>query len=205
MGTKVRSYTDKELLDRVKNLPDFKGIPEGRWIIGVRSNEDTTDTYDDKFYEYEGEKFIRVLTGTTNAGGKILKGGFRSFNKYGAAHLAGDTWYYNVWSYGLHRGRMPALRQVGAKVKVYRDGDMDGKAEEIGKPISGWYGINYHTNTYDFSKKSRSILRWVIGNWSAGCQVVNDREKYFQQMQWYKAAKESGRQKFVSYCLLNEF
>jgi hypothetical protein len=203
--TNVRSYTDEQLLNRVKSLPSFNGIPEGRWIIGVRSNEDAFDTYDDKFYEYEGEKFIRVVTGTTNSGGKQLKGGFKSFNKYGSAILKADQWYYNVWQYGMHRGKMPALRQRGAKVMVYRDGNMNNKAEEIGKPISGWYGINYHTNTYDFSAKSLSILKWTIGNWSAGCQVVNDRDAYFEQMDYYRLALKDGTQKFVTYVLLNEF
>lgn len=203
--TNVRKYTDEELLKHVKNLPSFNGFPEGRWILGVRSNEDETNVYDDKFYEYEGEKFIRVLTGTTNPGAKILKGGFKSFNKYGAAVLKANEWYYDVWKYGLHRGKMPALRQRGAKVLVYRDGNLNGKAEEIGKPISGWYGINYHTNTYDFSKKSLKILRWTIGNWSAGCQVPNDRQKYVDQMNWYRDAYNSGKQKYVTYCLIDEF
>jgi hypothetical protein len=203
--TAVRSYTDKQLLDHVKSLPDFEGFPNGRWILGVRSNEDTPDTYDDKFYEFECQKFIRVLTGTTHSGGKQLKGGFKSFNKYGSAILKANKWYYNVWQYGLHRGKMEALRQRGAKVTVYRDGDLDGKAEEIGTPISGWYGINYHTNTYDFSKKSLRVVRWLIGNWSAGCQVINDRIGYFEQMDYYRLSYKDGSQKFVSYCLIDEF
>jgi hypothetical protein len=214
--TAVRSYTDDQLLNRIKTIEGFKGFPLGRFIIGVRSNEDLFDTYDDKFYEFEnmaGEmhsenikiKFIRVITGTTNSGGKQLKGGFKSFNKYGSAILKADQWYYNVWSFGMHRGRMPALRQVGSKVTVYRDGDLDNKAEEIGSPISGWYGINYHTNTYDFSKKSLAVVKWFIGNWSAGCQVINDRDEYMRQMDYYRMAKNEGWQKFVSYCLINEF
>ena len=82
---------------------------------------------------------------------------------------------------------------------------MNSKSEEIGKPISGWYGINYHTNTYDFSKASLKIVKWLIGGWSAGCQVINDREEYSVQMEWYRAAKNLGEQKFVSYCLIDEF
>ena len=205
MKSAVRNYTDKELLDRVKTLNGYDSIPRGHWIVGVRSNEDIFDTFDDKFYEFVGGHFVRVLYGTTNPGGKQLKGGFKSFNKYGSAILKADEWYYNVWEYGLHRGRMPALKQRGAKVIVYRDGNMNNKSEELGKPISGWYGINYHTNTYDFSKKSLRILRFFVGGWSAGCQVINERDKYFMQMETFKYLKESGEQRFVSYCLLNEF
>ena len=215
-NTAVRSYTDEQLLNHIKGLPDFKGFPKGRFILGVRSNEDTPDVMDDKFYEFENivdvmhsdisrMKFIRVLTGTTNSGGKQLKGGFKAFNKYGSAVLKANKWYYNVWMYGLHRGKMPALRQRGATVTVYRDGDMDGKAEEIGTPITGWFGINYHTNTYNFSKANLKIFKWFIGNWSAGCQVANDREKYFEQMDYYRQAYADRSQKFVTYCLINEF
>ena len=203
--TSIKEYTDKELLTKVKNLEGFVRIPSGHWIIGVRSNEDLYDTYDDKFYEFVGENFVRVLTGTTNSGGKQLRGGFKTFNKYGSAILKADEWYYDVWEYGLHRGKMPSLRQRGSKVKVYRDGNMNDKAEEIGKQISGWYGINYHTNTYDFSKKSLGILKWFIGNWSAGCQVINNREEYLEQMDNFRLLHNIGEQKLVTYCLLNEF
>ena len=77
----VKKYTDKQLLERVKSLESFKGYPEGRWIIGVRSEEDLPNKFDDKFYTYEGTKFIDVVTGTTNPGITILKGGFKKFNK----------------------------------------------------------------------------------------------------------------------------
>lgn len=216
IGTTVRSFTDKELLERAMSVEGFKGFPPGRFIIGVRSKKKAFNVYDDKFFEYENiknattndisaMKFIRVLTGTTEPGGSILKKGWRKFNKYGAAILASDKWYYNLWQYGLHNGKMPALKQVGSQVSVFRDGDDDEIAEELGKPISGWYGINYHTNTYDFSKASKSIISWFIGGWSAGCQVVNAREQYFEQMDWYEYSLRTGYQKFVSYCLLKEF
>lgn len=205
MSTKVRAYTDKELIDKVKSLNNFRKIPKQRWILGVRSNEDIYNTYDDKFYEFQGEKFIRVLTGTTNAGGGILKGGFLKYNKKGAAILKSDEWYYNVWSYGLHRGKMPSLKQIGRKVKIFRDGNKNKKAEEIGNYESGWYGINYHTNTYNWSISNLKIINWIIGSWSAGCQVINDRQKYMEQMKYYKKAFEDGKQIMVTYCLINEF
>jgi len=205
MSTKVRSYTDKELLDRVRRLPNFRSIPKQRWILGVRSNEDTFDTYDDKFYEFEGEKFIRVLTGTTNAGAGVLRGGFLKYNKRGAAVLKADEWYYNVWSYGLHRGKMPALLQKGRRVKVYRDGNKNTRVEQIGEPEIGWFGINYHTNTYDFSLANLKVVKWAIGYWSAGCQVINDRKKYLEQIEYYKNAFANGEQIMVTYCLINEF
>ncbi len=207
--TNVRKYTDEQLLERIKKTPGFKGFPTGRWIVGVRSNEDESNIYDDKFYVYEGDdtglterqKFITVLTGTTHPGLDILKGGFLRFNRKGAAVLAADRCYYDMWRYIYRTSRGHELRQVNP-VTVYRDGDKDGKAEEIGTPIVGLYGINFHTNTF---KWYNNVIRWTIGAWSAGCQVTNQRDKFLELLLWFKKAKANGSQKYVTYFLLNEF
>ena len=62
----VRSYTDNQLLNKVKSLQGFKQIPHDFWILGVRSNEDESNVFDDKFYIFKGNVFIMVATGTTN-------------------------------------------------------------------------------------------------------------------------------------------
>lgn len=201
----VRKYTDKELLDKVQELESFDSFPKGRWILGVRSKKDIPNSYDDKFYIYEETKFIDVLTGTTNPGLTILKGGFKKYNKHGAAVLKADQWYYNLWTYGLHRGRMPSLKQLGNKVIVFRDGNMNGKSEEIGPEQKGYYGINFHSNTYDFSNDSKKVLKSDINSWSAGCQVANQRAKYIEHVKEFQILKEKGIQKWVTYCLINEF
>jgi len=191
----VKSYTDSQLLDKVKSLKSFKGIPEGYWILGVRSNEDLPNKFDDKFYIFIGEKFITMTSGTTNPGTPILEGGFLKYNRVGAAVVKANEWYYGVWRYGLHKGKMPALLQVG-KIKVHRDGDKDKKAEELGTPIEGLYGINFHTNTWNLDIKE---IKENIGDWSAGCQVANNVEKYSMIINMLK------KQHNVTYCLINEF
>lgn len=201
MSTKVRSYNDKQLLDHVKSLPSFRGLPNGIWILGVRSNEDTFNTYDDKFYVFHGEKFQEVISGTTNPGGKILKGGFLRFNKVGAAVLKSDEWYYDVWKYVYRSSRGHELRQVRNMI-VYRDGNQNEKSEEIGTPIVGLFGINFHTNTF---KWYNTVLNWIIGSWSAGCQVTNRRSKFYSLLQRFKKRKASGEQSYVTYVLINEF
>jgi hypothetical protein len=194
--TNVRTYNDKQLLAKVKSLPSFKSIPEGYWILGVRSNEDAPNKYDDKFYIFNGELFVTVLTGTTNPGTPILEGGFIKYNKAGAAIVKSDEWYYDVWTYGLHMGKMPALKQVGNFI-VYRDGDRDNKAEELGVPIKGsGYGINFHAATWDENFKGEQEN---IGNWSAGCQVCNNKQKHLAAVKMMKS------QKRITYVLLNEF
>lgn len=190
----VRSFTDKELLERVKSLSSFKDIPKGYWLLGVRSKEDIANKFDDKIYLFKGEEFIIVTSATTNPGTPTLKQ-FEKVNKDGAGVLKSEEWYYNVWKYGKHQEKVEALLQLGAKVKVYRDTDKDSKSEEQGKLQEGYFGINFHPNTYNLNGPSGSDIGW----WSAGCQVVNNVDKYKIMIKLLKTEKA------VSYCLINEF
>lgn len=190
----VRQYTDKQLLSRVKELDSFKNIPSGYWLLGVRSLDDIPNTFDDKIYLFKGEEFVLVTSATTNPGTPTLKQ-FEKVNKDGSAILKADQWYYNVWKYGKHNGKVEALLQLGNKVQVYRDTDRDSQSEEQGALQSGYFGINFHPNTYDLSKGSGTNIGW----WSAGCQVVNNIPNYKTMIKLLK------NEKFVTYCLVDEF
>ena len=200
-NTKVRKYTDKQLIDRVKSLHNYGIIPEGYWILGVRSNEDTPNVYDDKFYIFKGEKNVDVLTGTTNCGTPALKGGYKKYNKHGAFVLKSDYWHRNMWKYVYRTSRGHELRQVHA-VTGYRDGNNNDKSEEIGDPVTGYFGINFHTNTF---KWYNAYISWIIGWNSAGCQVTNDRIKYLKWLNVFKDRLKSDEQRYITYCLINEF
>lgn len=191
----VRTYKDKELLEKVKSLSSFKDIPSGYWLLGVRSNEDTPNRFDDKIYLFKGEEFIVVTSATTNPGTPTLKQ-FEKVNREGAAVLKADVWYHNLWKYGKHNGKIEALLQLGNSVQVYRDTDKDDKSEEQGKLQAGYFGINFHPNTYDITADN---IGAIIGWYSAGCQVVNDMDKYRVMIKLLKTEKS------VSYCLINEF
>jgi hypothetical protein len=190
----VRPYTDKQLLEKVKILSSFGKIPAGYWLLGVRSLDDIPNRFDDKIYLFKGEEFVLVTSATTNAGTPTLRQ-FEKINKDGAAVLKADEWYYNVWKYGKHQGKVEGLLQLGNKVKVWRDTDKDDKSEEQGKLQEGYFGINFHPNTYDLSKPSGTNIGW----WSAGCQVVNRVDLYKIMIKLLKT------EKFVTYCLINEF
>ena len=195
----VRGYTDKELLDKVQTLDSFKDFPKGYWILAVRSKADKPNKFDDKFYIYKGTDFITVTTGTTNPGTSILKRGFKKYNKVGAAVVKSQEWYYDIYKYGLHRGRMPALRQRSSKpILYYRDGDMDGKSEELGKIQSGVIYTNFHGSTY---VRESLLVRDSINGWSAGCLVCNRNEEYVKIIDLLKDSK----QKYFSVCLIKEF
>lgn len=189
----VKKYTDAQLLNKVKTLPSFKSIPAGYWILGVQSAEDAFNMFDDKFYIFKGETFIMVTSGTTNAGKNgLLK--YDSYNPEGVAVIKTNEWYYDVWKFGLHRGKMEALRQVKPFL-ISRDGDKDKQIEE-GKSLPVMCGINFHANTYNMSNTE---IKEIIGGWSLGCQVVNDTPKYVKIIELLKP------QKIVTYCLLKEF
>lgn len=190
----VRSYTDKELLDKVKSLDSFKGIPEGYWILGVQSQEDQFNGFDDKFYLFKGEKFNLVTTGTTNAGKSGLKG-YDNYGLPGCAVIKTNEWYYDLWAYGLHKGKMPALRQVNP-IKFYRDDDKDEFAEEIGKMYEDIIYSNFHFCDYNLDIK---YDKSEINGWSIACQVPNEADKY------KSIISKTKKQRRVSYCLLKEF
>lgn len=194
----VKSYTDKQLLDRAKSLPSFKGFPPLYWLMGVRSNEDAPDEFDDKFYLFKGEEFIMVTSGTTNPGVKGLMN-FIEYNKDGCAVIKADEWYHNLWRNGIHRGKMKALVQY-SDVLYYRDNNKNKKSEQIGKLYKGKIGINFHTCTYNTNSNFlKKFVSRLIGPWSLGCQVPNVAQDYYQIIE------KVSTQLIVSYCLLNEF
>jgi hypothetical protein len=195
----VRKYTDKELLDRVQELKSFKEFPKGYWILAVRSKADKPNKFDDKFYIYKGTDFVTVTTGTTNAGLSILKGGFKRYNRVGAAVVKSNEWYYDVYKYGLHRGKMPCLRQHSKKeILYYRDGNLNDKTEEIGKIESGVIYTNFHGSTY---RKGSLLERDNINGWSAGCLVCNKNAEYEAIIKMCKDSK----QRYFTLCLIKEF
>ena len=193
----VKNYTDKQLLSKVQEIKNFKGIPRDYWLLGVRSNEDIADIFDDKIYIYKGTEFIKVLRATTNPGKVILKSGFLKYNKDGAAVLKSDYWHYDCWKFGLHRNKMEALRQC-ADMPYYRDGNQNEKSEELGDLLKGNVGLNFHGSTY---KKYSDIKKNTIGYWSAGCQVCADNLDYREIIKLFKECK----QRRFSYCLIKEF
>jgi len=195
MGTNVKKYTDRELLERVKQLPSFNGYPFGYWIIGVQSNEDQVNVMDDKFYVYNHREFVGTMTGTTNSGSYGLLN-WKSWSSKGLAQIKPNEWYYEVWKRGLHKGKIEALRQVGS-FTVLRDNNNNLKSGDVREWSEEKYkGLNFHPNTYNLNS---TVKRWTIGRWSVGCQVVNDIPAYKRFLAITKP------QELFTYVLLKEF
>ena len=197
MITNVKAYTDKQILDKVKTLPSFKIIPKGYWLCGIRSSENTPNKFDDKMYQFYGEKFIKVTSCTTEPGSSGLID-YKKYQHEGIAVVKANEWYYDLWQYGLHKGLYPALKQIN-NIKYYRDGDGDKFAESIGKIYEGIIGINWHCATHIEDEATRDTLVVEnVGTWSLGCQVENIIKDYDDMLSLMKTGK-------ISYCLIDEF
>lgn len=197
LETNVRNFTDEEILSRCTKVSGFKGFPKGYFFIGIQSLEDGFNKFDDKMYLYHNSentiRFIKVTSCTTNAGITGIQN-YERYNSKGVAVIKTDQWYYDLWTYGLHRGKMPALRQVG-DILLYRDGNKNNKIEEKGKLYKGKYGINFHTATYG---KKAGFFRKLIGGWSVGCQVLNLYDDYMFMLNTVRFQDK------ISYVLLKE-
>ena len=193
--TNVRNYTDEELIKAAKSVNGFEGIPKKDWIIFMRSNEDEPNKYDDKIYLMKGYNCRAVSSCTTNTGTYGLLN-FKKWNSKGAAIIKFDEWYYDTYQYGLHKGRMEALRQV-KPMKYYRDGNKDFKSDEKGKVYEEIAYTNIHFNSY--TNKSK-LLTWIIGGWSVGCMVMNEPIFYYNVlMKTWKGKKD-----LITVCCVNE-
>lgn len=191
--TNVKNYTDKELLNQIKSLDSFIDFPKQDFLVGVRSNEDQFNIYDDKFYHFNKDlQCVNVLTGTTNSGSYGFKNYFK-WNPKGVGLIKADECYYNVWKPGLHKKKMKALKQVGGFKIIRKKSSTDTNKNWLWEYNKGF---NFHTNTYQKRKKT---INWIINSWSTGCQVANNPEDY------HVTLLELQNQKKVSYFLLNEF
>ena len=191
----MKTYKIQELLTKVEKLPSFKAIPDNYWILGIQSQEDKFNQFDDVFFLFLDRKLIFTLTGTTNAGITGLQN-YTSYTKSGGcAIVKTEEWYYDLWKHGLHKGKLKALVQ-NQPIKFFRDWNKNTKAEEIGKMYIGTIGVNFHASTYKY--KTNWITK-LIGGWSVACQVSNNVDEY------YKLLSLVSTQKTISYCLIKEY
>lgn len=174
----VKSYTDKQILDRVVALPTFRGFPNDYWNVWVRSNEDAFNQFDDKVYLFKGEEFVFVAPCTTHAGKSGLKG-FESYNAQGAAVLKSDTIIYQSHFRGMHKGKILAYRQ-NKTWPYFRDNDKDDKAEEIGREYADRViYANIHPSSY---LEGDATVKKEINGWSLACLVYAVRKDFDRMM-----------------------
>jgi hypothetical protein len=132
----------------------YKG-PNGQLIIADGKEGPTTDFALAELAKHAGKERLQCWAVTTRPGTVYL-------NKGGCAILVPGQ-YKGAYQLGLHRQnpQHPALVQRG-EMTIYRDSNRNDIAEEGGKKVRGFFGINIHRAGNDST---------FVNDWSAGCQV----------------------------------
>ena len=153
-------------------------------IVGVRNSSTgtkVTNVFDDNltlsFKDETGAWQFYSWMNTTDPGKKSMLEWKKMGITGGCARLVTGQ-YRSTWKIDKHQGKYEALCQRLAKVKVYRDEDLDLEYDE-NKITEGIYGINIH--------KAGQDSTWVE-NWSAGCQVFKKVKDFDEFMKICKKA-----------------
>ncbi|MBL7773591.1 MAG: hypothetical protein JNM95_12065, partial [Chitinophagaceae bacterium] len=141
-------------------------------IIGVRSNSQITNKFDDYIYvcfkngmgTWENHRF----NATTDPGMHFIN---KPMNSNGTAILKHGQ-YKGTYQIGLHRSKYKALVQR-KPVTVYRSKNTSRDIDTKKATQTGQFGINIHHAKGDGTTED-------VNRWSAGCQVIaniNDFKK----------------------------
>jgi hypothetical protein len=133
-------------------------------IVGVRSENTQSNSFDDKLYVfwwYKGVLNTIVFDITTDPGKYWL---LNPTNPNGTAILV-EGQYRGVYQIGLHQGRYEALVQRGL-VRIYRDRNKDTALDMIDNTIQ--QGRNFGINIHQAALNGDTV---EVDKWSAGCQV----------------------------------
>ncbi len=189
-------YTDEQLIERVEaNANGFAGWKKGVYLVAVRSSDDIPDAFDDKAYIFECDSdgvkptFWKVANCTTHPGVDVLLNYASKYNPAGAPVLKSDQLVYGSHAFGKHKG-YAAYQQV-KNFPYFRDKDRDKKSEEHAPELSGNIAANVH-------RANPNKVSVVNRNWSAGCIVMNDPNRF-------KAFMTFMAKRPLSVCVLKQF
>jgi hypothetical protein len=183
-------YTHEQVIARLYELGH--PVPAGLHLVGIRSQADKPNEFDDGFFLFKGHRFQMMATGTTNPGRHWLQ---NLLNPNGAFLLKPGQ-YADTWQLGKHKGNYDAWVQV-KPVTGWRDANKDDKADAHGTLYTGLFGINIH-------RASETAISKYIDKWSAGCQVINNPFLYGHFIEQSKQAVREGQLLFT-YTLLGEW
>jgi len=161
----LSDYVKKEISKRNWVLP-VKGF------VFIRLDRTLTNTYDDVCVRFNNGKIDNVVPCTTTPGHYYVYNPVTSGGITGAAvakeqQVIGSHKFVSSSNWKSLWLGAPYFQQV-KPIVVYRDGNKDTKIDKD-KTQTGLFGINFH----------RGGLGSIIDRWSAGCQVVPDKE-------WFK-------------------
>jgi hypothetical protein len=159
-------------------------------LFGVRTNENTADTFNDWggafYWDDKGKRHELIIPITTDAGVFYR---LKPMNKLGTAILVHDKQYRGCYQL-MDKGHMgqKAFRQIKPML-YWRDNDKDAQLESGGKVYEEIAFTNFH-----YMGKGNKV-----GNWSAGCQgaSVTNMNALFKFVEVQKG-------RVYSYTLLHE-
>lgn len=178
----------------IKGMEKIKAVvfkePFSINFFGVRTNENTADTFNDWggafYWDEQGKRHDLIIPITTDAGVYYR---LKPMNKLGTAILVHDKQYrgcYHLLDNG-HNGTK-AFRQI-KPMWYWRDNDKDSSLETGGTIYNEIAFTNFH-----YMGKGNKV-----GNWSAGCQGAN-----MSNMNALYKFVEVQKSRVYSYTLLHE-
>ena len=196
LQAKLISKQFKKALEK-KNYSFFVNGDHNINIISVRNDLGEADTFDDfmnVIYKIDRSWVVDSYVMTTEPGTSILK---RPIVKGGTAILVPGQ-YRGVYKIDTHGGKRKytALCQRYGKVKIWRDDNRDKSPDYEGEVHEGMFGINIHRHW-------GSDEREYTGGVSAGCQVFQNSEDFYEFMDTCNKSADRYSNKFT-YTLLNE-
>lgn len=147
-----------------------KGYPwdEEINLIGImmdrKPKENTFRDYIGAVHSVYGYWDYAFFRGTTRPGNYWIDNPIHP--KDGAATIE-VGFHKDIWMVGLHRGE-PALVQIGAPVRFWRDRNRNGIRDPDEPTQSGYIGLNLHPA----SKRVPKHSEYEVNRYSAACQVI---------------------------------
>ena len=157
---KALTYDDLKAIINKNQLQFFTGDKSIN-LVGIRTSNKITNKFEDILllaYVKDGKKsLLKYDKFTTRPGFKYMV--TTLLNPKGCAVVIPGQ-HSGIWKFGKHKGKYPALVQIGNTITVGRDGNRNYDIDYT-KTTTGFFGINMH----------HANGNPTVGGYSAGCQV----------------------------------
>lgn len=158
-------------LHRTWLAQDYRWFDRGDYnlnIFGIRHPDPKLGVLNDWIgvaYKVRGEWIVDLFAGSMDPGPHYEKHQVAQAKRAGGVAIIQLGQYRGAYVLGTHFG-YPALVQGGGRVRVHRDGNIDGVADWYAPTQFGRFGINFHPVA-----KKNLLSGDVFHRGSAGCQV----------------------------------
>lgn len=175
----------KECIQRTLKRKGYKWEDNGVNIIGIRTNDNTPDKFNDYITISYKEEF-HVFEATTEPGVYWLKNPMRVTGTF----VLPPGQYINRWKIGIHHNYKALV--LDGIIAGWRDNDKDNLVDpNKSKVYSDGQAVNIH-------HAHENTIQTVIDKYSAGCQVI----RKFSDWLIFFGICEASKQQHFTYILL---